>query len=82
MRDIEKIISEIIKLKREIIVDYQKYSDKVWNVDDSFNIIIEELKKINIDTEEYKTENACRKEPLEPLETQNTKYHYFYEKKL
>ena len=52
MRDIEKIISEIIKLKRKIIVDYQKYSDKVWNVDDSFNIIIEEIKKINIDTEE------------------------------
>ena len=39
MKDVEKIITEITNLKRKIIVDYEKYSDRVWSDDDSFNNI-------------------------------------------
>ena len=81
MKDIEKIIIEITNLKRKIIVDYEKYSDRVWIVDDGFNEILFQLKKIKIAEEKYEIENACMEEPIEYPETsnekQNTKYHSF-----
>ena len=59
MKDIEKIIIEITNLKRKIIVDYEKYSDKVWIADDAFNEILVQLKEIKIAKEKYEIENAC-----------------------
>ncbi len=77
MKDIEKIIIEITNLKRKIIVDYEKYSDKVWIADDAFNEILVQLKEIKIAKEKYEIENAC----VNIEGKQNTKYHYLYEKK-
>ena len=83
MKDVEKIITEITNLKRKIIVDYEKYSDKVWIADDAFNEILIQLKKIKIAKEKYELENACVAKPkfTKCEETQNTKYHNWYEDK-
>lgn len=81
MKDIEKIITEITNLKRKIIVDYEKYSDRVWSADDSFNNILHQLEKIKIAKEKYEIENACTNDEKTANEKQNTKYHSLYEKK-
>ena len=78
MKDVEKIITEITNLKRKIIVDYEKYSDRVWSADDSFNNILHQLEKIKIAKEKYDIENACG-ESSNFQSKQNTKYHYLYE---